>query len=76
MEPYLLLDALLQRDFGSVTVFAKAENLLDAQYERFGVLAFNLLGGEKAARVEPFLTPGMPRQLTVGLRLRLSGVRN
>lgn len=44
---------------------------LDTDYHSFGVLFENVRG--PAVGVEPFLTPGHPRRLTAGMRIRLPG---
>jgi outer membrane receptor protein involved in Fe transport len=56
---------------GRSTVFAELENLFDANYDAFGVISEN--GRAAIEEVERFLTPGMPRRLTVGLRAVLLG---
>lgn len=44
---------------------------LDTDYHGLGVLFENVRG--PAVGVEPFLTPGHPRRLTAGMRIRLPG---
>lgn len=67
LTPYALVEASASRRLGPVKVQAFVRNLLDVRYETFGVLALNRLNDADAPRVEPFLTPGLPRQIEVSL---------
>ena len=71
LEPRVVVEAAAQREWGRATVFAEVENLLDADYRTFGVLALNRLTDPDAPRVEPFLTPGPPRRILAGVSYRL-----
>jgi outer membrane receptor protein involved in Fe transport len=71
LEPYTLLGARVERDLGRATHYANVENLLDARYASFGVLTMNRLTDPAAPRVEPFVTPGPPRRIVAGARVRL-----
>ncbi|NIR44420.1 MAG: TonB-dependent receptor [Gemmatimonadetes bacterium] len=69
LDAYALLSLYGQRTIGPATLYIRVENLLDARYSTFGVLANNPLG-PGPERVEPFLTPGAPRSFFVGARWR------
>lgn len=69
LAAYTLVDVRVEREMGPATVFAEAENLFDADYRAFGVLSLNRLNAPE--RVEPFVTPGMPRRLGAGVRWRV-----
>ncbi len=72
LDPYTLVDLhaeLRLRD--RVTLFANVQNVLDAEYNTFGVLTLNHLNDFHSPRVEPFVTPGFPRRAALGLRYRL-----
>lgn len=69
LAAYTVVDLRLERELGSATLFAEAENLFDADYRAFGVLALNRLNAPE--RVEPFVTPGMPRRVAAGVRWRV-----
>jgi outer membrane receptor protein involved in Fe transport len=51
------------------TAFVRAANLLDGRHEVFGTFSRN--GRLPGQPIEPFLTPGPPLRLTVGLRWEL-----
>lgn len=74
--PFADLDAYTLIDFGlehrvtdAATAFVAVSNLLDASYARFGIISGNVRDTE--ARVERFLTPGRPREIRVGMRVRV-----
>ena len=69
LDGYTLLDASVERRFGAVLFYLRVSNVLDADYRSFGILSENLRGPSQG--VEPFLTPGHPRQLMVGMRIRM-----
>ena len=71
LDRYALVDASLERSFGDVLLYLRVSNLLDSDYRSFGVLSENVRG--PAGGVEPFLTPGHPRRLSAGMRIRLQG---
>jgi outer membrane receptor protein involved in Fe transport len=71
LDGYALLDASVERNFGAVWLYLRVSNLLDADYRTFGVLSENVRGPNGG--VERFLTPGHPRRLTAGMRIRLQG---
>ena len=66
-----VVDIRAEWRLGRSTVFAEAANVFDADYNAFGVISEN--GRAATEEVERFLTPGMPRRLTVGLRAVLIG---
>ncbi|MBA2563943.1 MAG: TonB-dependent receptor [Gemmatimonadetes bacterium] len=68
LDPYMVLDATLQRELGPVVAFAIVENLLDSEYETYGIVATNVLGPGDPNAIDPFLTPGFPRRVYAGLR--------
>jgi outer membrane receptor protein involved in Fe transport len=68
LDPYVVIGASAERSFGRVTAFAIVENLLDAEYETFGIVATNPLGPGDPEAVDPFLTPGLPLRVYAGLR--------
>jgi len=61
-----LLSLEVTRRVRDVVIEAGVENLLDRVHYRAGVLSLNQLNSEH--RIEPFLTPGAPRRLYVGVR--------
>ena len=69
LDAYTTLDAGVERSVGTVLFYLRASNLLDNDYQTFGILSENLRG--PATGVERFLTPGYPRQLTAGMRIRI-----
>ncbi|HEX7088628.1 MAG TPA: TonB-dependent receptor [Longimicrobiales bacterium] len=72
LDPYTLLDLHAEwRLLDGLTLFANVQNVLDTEYNTFGVLALNRLNDFNAPRVEPFVTPGFPRRADLGLRYRL-----
>ena len=71
LNGYALLEASVERSFGAVLFYLRVSNVLDADYRGFGILSENVRG--PADGVEPFLTPGHPRQLMAGMRIRLQG---
>jgi outer membrane receptor protein involved in Fe transport len=56
---------------GRATVFAELANVFDTRFDAFGIIAENARNTPE--QVERFLTPGPPRRLTVGARVRLVG---
>jgi outer membrane receptor protein involved in Fe transport len=68
LDTYVVIGASAERSFGQFTAFAIVDNLLDSEYETFGIIATNPLGPGDPDAVDPFLTPGMPIRLTAGLR--------
>jgi outer membrane receptor protein involved in Fe transport len=68
LDPYVVVDASVERSLGPVTAFAIIENVLDAEYETFGIVATNPLGPGDPDAIDPFLTPGFPRRVYAGLR--------
>ncbi len=68
LDSYVVISASAERTFGPVTAFAIVENLLDTEYETFGIVATNPLGPGDPDTVDPFLTPGMPFRMYGGLR--------
>ena len=71
LDGYVLLGASVERSFGATSFYLRGSNLLDADYEAFGILSENLRG--PTGGVERFLTPGYPIQLTAGMWIRLQG---
>ncbi|HEV2146504.1 MAG TPA: TonB-dependent receptor [Longimicrobiaceae bacterium] len=69
LAAYTLVGLRVERAAGRMTVYAEAENLLDADYRTFGVLTLNRLN--EGERVEPFVTPGTPRRIGAGVRWRV-----
>jgi len=69
LDAYTLLDVSVERTFGAATLYLRVSNLLDADYQAFGILSLNQRGPTQ--QVERFLTPGHPRYLTAGMRIRL-----
>ena len=69
LDGYPLLDASVERSFGDVRLYFRVSNLLNTDYRSFGILSENVRG--PAGGVERFLTPGHPRRLTAGMRVRL-----
>ena len=70
LDGYALLDVQVEHRVGRVTAFLKLSNLLNRNYAAFGIISPNVRGEEDV--VERFLTPGLPRTLSIGLRVRAS----
>jgi len=66
-----VIDAHARYRVGRATVFAELLNILDVDYHAFGIISEN--GRATPEEAERFLTPGSPRRLTVGLRVRVIG---
>jgi outer membrane receptor protein involved in Fe transport len=66
-----VVDIHLEWGFGRSTVFAELANLFDSDYAAFGIVSEN--GRAATEQVERFLTPGAPRRISAGLRIRLFG---
>jgi outer membrane receptor protein involved in Fe transport len=71
LSSYALLDVRVEHRVGRVTAFLALSNLLNRNYASFGIISPNVRGEEDV--VERFLTPGLPRTLSIGLRVRASG---
>jgi outer membrane receptor protein involved in Fe transport len=71
LSSYALLDVRVEHRVGRVTAFLALSNLLNRNYVSFGIISPNVRGEEDV--VERFLTPGLPRTLSIGLRVRASG---
>ena len=69
LDGYALLDVRVERNFGAAVLYLRVSNLLDADYRAFGILSLNQRGPTQ--QVERFLTPGQPRNVTAGMRIRL-----
>lgn len=67
----LVLDVRAEHTIGQATLFAEISNFLDSDYSAFGIISENGRGATE--RVERFLTPGLPRQITAGIRVRFGG---
>ena len=68
LDPYVVVNARLAYSWKWLTLFARAENLFDAEYESFGAFGENPLAD---GRVERFLSPGAPLGGWFGLRVDL-----
>ncbi len=68
LDAYVVFDAYAERRLGPITAFALVENLLDTEYETFGIVATNILGPGDPEVIDPFLTPGLPRRVYAGVR--------
>ena len=65
LDPYFSVDGAIRVSAGGFLASVRIVNLLDASYSTFGTFAQNAkLPG---APVEPFLTPGRPFQIFVGV---------
>ena len=69
LSGYGILDASVEQTVGAVLFYLRASNLLDNDYRAFGILSGNVRG--PTMEVERFLTPGHPRRLTAGMRIRM-----
>ena len=63
-----LLDVRVERRFGTASAFIEVANVLDRDHHAFGIIAEN--GRATVQTAERFLTPGLPRRLAAGLRVR------
>jgi iron complex outermembrane recepter protein len=68
LDSYVLVNARLEWRRGPLSLFARAENLFDTQYETAGSQGANVFSG---GRVERFVSPGAPLGGWFGLRLEL-----
>jgi outer membrane receptor protein involved in Fe transport len=69
MSASTVVDVAVEVDLGNATLFTKVDNVLDADFESFGMISVNARG--PVTGVERFLAPGLPRRLTAGVRVRL-----
>jgi len=68
LDPYAAVNASAERKFGAAWVYLRVSNLFGTDYQSFGILSENLRG--PTLEVERFLTPGHPRHVSVGMRIR------
>lgn len=66
-----VLDVRGEHTLRRATVFLEIANVLDNEFNAFGIISEN--GRATPEAVERFLTPGSPRRLTVGVRVRVAG---
>jgi len=66
---YALLNLDISRVVGSATLYAEVKNLLDQSYNSFGLISPNVRGPSED--IERFFTPGLPRRMLIGARLRI-----
>lgn len=66
---YSLLNLGVTRTLGATTLYAEVKNLLDQRYNPFGLISPNVRGPSE--NVERFFTPGLPRRMLIGARIRL-----
>ena len=69
LDGYVLLDLSAERSFGNAALYLRVTNLLDTDYQAYGVLSENLRG--PTGGVERFLTPGQPAALSAGIKIHL-----
>lgn len=62
---YFLLSGTAERRVGTLRVFAEGQNLLDSDHRTFGLISPNVRGPD--TEPQPFVSPGLPRRVTVGL---------
>ena len=66
---YVLLDVSVERSFRATVFYLRVTNVLDTDYQTFGILSQNLRGPTQ--EVERFLTPGHPAELRIGMKVHL-----
>jgi iron complex outermembrane receptor protein len=66
VAPYLILRTGAEAHWRAWTATLRAVNVLDARYETFGAFAPD--GRAPGRPIEPFLTPGAPIRVVLGLR--------
>ena len=66
VAPYLILRTGAEAHWRAWTATLRAVNVLDARYETFGAFAPD--GRSPGRPIEPFLTPGAPIRVVLGLR--------
>lgn len=66
LDPYFVLDARIAFQKGGFTAFVAAQNVLDAEYETFGILAIN----PSTFTPEPFLVPAPEFNIFGGVSYR------
>jgi outer membrane receptor protein involved in Fe transport len=69
LDPFTLVDVRVAWEAGRSTVFAELSNVFDTDYAAFGIVSEN--GRATPEETERFLTPGLPRRITLGLRARV-----
>lgn len=68
LSPYVVVNASLEWRRGAFRLFARAENLFDADYETAGSQGENVFAG---GQVERFVSPGAPLGGWLGVRVEL-----
>ena len=66
---YTLVNLDVSREVGAATLYVEVKNLLDQSYNPFGLISPNVRGPSED--IERFFTPGLPRRMLIGARLRL-----
>jgi iron complex outermembrane recepter protein len=66
-----VIDVRAEHVLSRATVFVELANVLDTKFNAFGIISEN--GRNTPEGIERFLTPGSPRRLTVGVRVRVVG---
>jgi hypothetical protein len=69
LSRYALLNVSVERRLGAAWIYLRVGNLLNSDFLAYGVVSQNLRGPN--LDVERFLTPGQPRRVTAGVRVRL-----
>ncbi len=69
LSRYALLNVSAERRLGAAWIYLRVGNLLNSDFLAYGVVSQNLRGPN--LDVERFLTPGQPRRVTAGVRVRL-----
>jgi iron complex outermembrane recepter protein len=68
LDSYFVFNASIEREIGLARVFLIGQNLLDSEYETFGLVARNVRGPEDDP--QPFVTPSLPFRLVGGVRVQ------
>jgi outer membrane receptor protein involved in Fe transport len=66
LPAYSVIDGRVERAWGSAALYVEGENLLNRRYGTFGIISPNIRGPDRDP--QPFLTPGLPFHLRVGVR--------
>jgi len=69
LAAFALVDVRLDWEVGRSTVFVELSNVLDADYAAFGIVSEN--GRAIPEETERFLTPGLPRRISAGVRAQI-----
>lgn len=68
LDSYFILDGAVARELGAFRMFVLGQNLLNSEFNTFGLISPNVRGPETDP--QPFLTPGLPLRVRAGIQYR------